>query len=58
MYNENTKKATVQFQISQNDTGNATLDPKHIVFKFSGVDAYAKPMDTSADAYSGFSGIV
>lgn len=57
IYNENAKKATVQFQISQNDTGDATLDPKHIVFKFSGVDAYAKPMDTSADAYSGFSGI-
>jgi tetratricopeptide (TPR) repeat protein len=57
IYNENTNTATIQFLISQNANGDATLDPKHIVFKFSGVDAYAKTMDTSSDEYSGFSGI-
>jgi Tfp pilus assembly protein PilF len=56
-YNDETDTATVQFLISQNAQGNATLDFKHIVFKFYGVDAYAKAMDTSADEYSGFSGI-
>jgi predicted GH43/DUF377 family glycosyl hydrolase len=57
-YDDTTKTATVQFRISQNAKGDATIDPKHIVFKFSGIDTYAKAMDTSADEYSGFSGIV
>lgn len=50
-------KATVNFFVSQNSSGNATIDPRHIVFKFSGVDAYGKAMDLSADEYSGFSSI-
>jgi len=56
-YNTETNTATVHFRISQNTTANATIDPKHIVFKFSGFDVYGKPMDTSADEYSGFSSI-
>ena len=56
-YDDKTNSATVQFRIFQNDAGNATLDPSHIVFKFSGQDAYDKAMDTSADEYSGFSKI-
>jgi Flp pilus assembly protein TadD len=52
-----TNTATVRFRISQNATADATIDPKHIVFKFSGVDTYGKAMDTSADEYSGFSGV-
>jgi Flp pilus assembly protein TadD len=56
-YNDQTNTATVQFRISQNDAGNATLDPAHIVFKFHGQDAYGKAMDLSADEYSGFSKI-
>jgi hypothetical protein len=44
--------------ISQNDAGNATIDPQHIVFKFAGKDAYGKAMDLSADQFSGFSSIV
>jgi len=49
--------ATVQFRISQNAAADATIDPDHIVFKFYGMDAYGKSMDTSADEYSGFSKI-
>lgn len=56
-YNSETNTATVNFWISQNAAANATIDPGHIVFKFAGVDAYGKAMDTSADEYSGFSRI-
>lgn len=56
-FNEDTNTATVYFRISQNKTADATIDPNHIVFKFSGVDAYGKSMDPSADEYSGFSSI-
>ena len=56
-YNTETNTATVQFRISQNAAANATIDPAHIVFKFYGMDAYGKSMDTSADEYSGFSEI-
>ncbi len=56
-YDEDSHTATVYFRIAQNEDANATIDPKHIVFKFSGVDVYGKAMDTSADEYSGFSGI-
>ena len=56
-FDEETNTATVYFRISQNKDANATLDPRHIVFKFAGVDAYGKSMDASADEYAGFSGI-
>jgi Flp pilus assembly protein TadD len=56
-YDTETNTATVQFRISQNAAANATIDPAHIVFKFYGMDAYGKSMDTSADEYSGFSNI-
>jgi Flp pilus assembly protein TadD len=56
-YNDKTDTATVSFLVSQNATGNATIDPNHIVFKFRGQDAYGKAMDLSADEYSGFSKI-
>ena len=57
-YSADSNTATVQFRVSQNATGSATLDPAHLVFKFSGVDAYRHAMDKSADEYSGFSNIV
>lgn len=56
-FDEESDVATVYFRISQNDSADATIDPEHIVFKFSGVDAYGKAMDTAADEYSGFSGV-
>jgi len=56
-FDTDTNTATVYFKVSQNATADATIDPRHIVFKFAGVDAYGKAMDTSADEVSGFSGI-
>ena len=56
-FDEDSDTATVYFRISQNATADATIDPEHIVFKFSGIDAYGKAMDTSADEYAGFSGV-
>ncbi len=56
-YDTDKNTAIVRFRLTQNDTGNATLDPAHIVFKFYGQDAYGKAMDKSADEYSGFSNI-
>jgi tetratricopeptide (TPR) repeat protein len=57
-YNDSTDTATIEFALSQNTAGNATIDPQHIVFKFAGKDAYGKAMDLSADQFSGFSSIV
>ncbi|HQM46728.1 MAG TPA: tetratricopeptide repeat protein [Smithellaceae bacterium] len=56
-YNKDNNMATVYFSVDQNATADATIDPKHIVFKFSGLDAYGKAMDASADEYAGFSGV-
>jgi tetratricopeptide (TPR) repeat protein len=56
-YNSGTETATIHFRVYQNANADATIDPKDIVFKFSGVDAYGEDMDTSADEYSGFSNI-
>jgi tetratricopeptide (TPR) repeat protein len=56
-YSAKTNTATVRFWLSQNSNTTATIDPSHIVFKFSGVDTYGKAMDTTADEYSGFSGV-
>ena len=56
-YDTDSNTATVYFRLSQNETADATIDPNHIVFKFEGVDAYGKAMDTSADEYAGFSGV-
>jgi tetratricopeptide (TPR) repeat protein len=56
-YNPDTLTATVRFRISQNSAGNATIDTSHILFKFSGVDAYKNTLNSSADEYSGMSQI-
>lgn len=47
-------RATVTFNLSQNESGTGTIDPSHIVFKFSGTDANGKAMDPDADEYDGF----
>ncbi len=54
VYNAYTNQATVTFSVSQNSTGDATIDPQHLVFKFSGMDAKGRPMDTSGDAIDGY----
>jgi hypothetical protein len=58
IYNPDTLTASVSFKITQNAAGDGTLDPSHIMFKFSGLDTYKNSMDLSADQYSGISQIV
>lgn len=55
-YNAYTGTATVSFMLNQNANGDATLDPGHLVFKFTGKDNDGRAMDTSADEIDGFSG--
>jgi tetratricopeptide (TPR) repeat protein len=57
-YNSKTLTAQVTFRIDQNSEANGTLDPSHIMFKFSGVDTYGNAMSASANQYSGISKIV
>jgi tetratricopeptide (TPR) repeat protein len=54
-YDQLEQTATVLFNIQQNASGNATIDPSHINFTFSGKDVLGLSMDKSADMYSGFS---
>jgi tetratricopeptide (TPR) repeat protein len=58
VYHQDLLTADVTFRISQNAAGDATIDPSHIMFKFSGKDAYGNAMNLSADEYSGISLIV
>jgi tetratricopeptide (TPR) repeat protein len=55
IYNDLTMQATVTFSVSQNSTGDATIDPKHLVFKFSGTDTFGRVLDTSSDEIDGYS---
>jgi Flp pilus assembly protein TadD len=55
-YDATTNEATVTFTLSQNSSGNATIDPSHLVFKFAGKDVNGKQMDSSSDEYAGFKG--
>lgn len=52
-YNPLTKEATVNFRINQNSTGDAVIDPSHIVFTFNGKDAQGRTMDQAANAVDG-----
>ena len=54
-YNEEDMTATVRFRLTQNDAGDGTIDPSHIVFSFKGMDADGNAMDTQNDQYMGFS---
>jgi len=52
-------QATVHFSISQNAAlADGTLDPSHLVFKFSGVDEFGNKMDPDADEFMGVVGSV
>ena len=57
-YDESLMQATVRFTIRQNSTADATIDPSHIIFKFSGEDRYGNRMDLNGDEYSSFTKIV
>lgn len=58
VYDSTTRQATLTFSIAQNAAVNATLDPRHLTFKFSGTDAQGRVMDPAADEYNGFKGVV
>jgi tetratricopeptide (TPR) repeat protein len=61
-YDPSTHRAKVYFLLSQNSSidllnGNrgATIDPSHLAFKFSGIDAAGRKMSTAGDQITGFS---
>lgn len=54
-YNALTGEATIKFSLKQNSTGDAVLDPSHIVFKFSGKDSSGREMDVNANEIDGYS---
>lgn len=57
-YDRDLLTAKVTFKITQNSTGDGTIDLSHLVFKFQGTDIYGNPMNTSADQYNRISKIV
>lgn len=52
-YDPDTRQANVIFTIQQNAEGNATIDPSHLVFKFTGIDAAGRQMDPGGDEIDG-----
>ena len=56
-YDAENLTATVYFTIRQNEAADGTIDPSHVDFKFSGVDAYGQKMDPKYDQFMGFSGV-
>jgi TolA-binding protein len=56
-YDADSRSATVYFTVRQNDTADGTIDPSHIVFKFSGQDREGIAIDPEHDEFSGFSGV-
>jgi len=53
-YDPTTKQASLTFTVQQNANGDATIDPSHLVFKFSGKDSAGRQMDTSGDQIDGY----
>jgi tetratricopeptide (TPR) repeat protein len=53
-YDATKLQATISFRISQNSTGDATIDPQHLVFKFAGKDAAGRVMDPTGDEIDGY----
>ena len=53
-YDPETRQASVIFTVQQNAANNATIDPSHLVFKFSGKDASGRQMDTTGDQIDGY----
>jgi hypothetical protein len=52
-YDPATGQASVTFTVQQNAAGDATIDPSHLVFKFSGKDSSGRQMDTTGDQIDG-----
>ncbi len=58
IYDSTARSATVYFTLRQNQSGDGTIDPSHLVFRFYGRDAYGNTVDPDADEYTGLSLIV
>jgi hypothetical protein len=56
-WNSDDLTATVYFSVAQNAAANATIDPAHVEFKFSGKDIYGLKMNPKFDQFTGFSGV-
>jgi len=54
-YDEKRFTATVRFDIHQNSEANATIDPSHLLFAFTGEDSDGNTMDPEFDEFMGFS---
>jgi hypothetical protein len=46
------------YQAQSRNHCSASIEPPHIMFRFSGADSYGKVMDSTADEYSSVSKIV
>ena len=58
-YDPTTYQATVYFSISQNAVfADGTLDPSHLLFKFSGTDEFGNKMDPDGDEFMGAVGSI
>ena len=55
-YNADNFTATIRFDITQNASADGTIDPNHMEFAFSGIDADGNSMNVDYDQYTGFSG--
>jgi len=52
-YDATSDEATVNFELSQNATADATIDPQHVVFTYKGEDAAGQTMDPNANSIDG-----
>jgi Flp pilus assembly protein TadD len=54
IYNASKQEAYVTFRLYQNSSGDAKIDPKHLVFTFNGKDSTGQSMDQTANAIDGY----
>lgn len=54
-YDSTTGQANITFILQQNENADATIDPSHLVFKFTGKDTAGRQMDTAGDQIDGYS---
>ncbi len=53
-YDATKREAIVKLRLNQNSSGDAKIDPNHIVFTFNGKDASGQSMDQTANAIDGY----
>ncbi|KJS30353.1 MAG: hypothetical protein VR64_16795 [Desulfatitalea sp. BRH_c12] len=57
-YDAKNYTATLRFTLTQNEEGNGTIDPSHVLFQFKGEDAFGNAMNPKHDEFLGFSKVV